>query len=142
MRSPSRPLLVAVGVAAALFAGCGNDDAGDGAVAPEAADLEGTSWNDASVEGYELAGTLTITFEEGRVSVAGGCNTIGGPYTVEDGLLSAGPMMSTMMACDEALMDQDTWISGLFEAGMEAGIDGDQLTLTADDTSITLTSTG
>lgn len=142
MRSPARSLLVAVGVSAVLFAGCGSDDSGDGAVAPEAADLEGTSWGDASVEGYELAGTLTVTFEDGLVSIAGGCNTVGGSYTVEDGRLSAGPMMSTMMACDDALMDQDAWISGLFEAGMQAGIDGDQLTLTADDTSITLTSTG
>ena len=56
-------------IGAATLAACGSDDAG-------VTDLDGTTWGEATVEGYELAGTLDIVFDDGTVSVTGGCNTM------------------------------------------------------------------
>ena len=36
-------------------------------------------------------------------------------------------MMSTMMACDEALMDQDTWLSGFLTSSPEIALDGETI---------------
>lgn len=51
---------------------------------------------------------LQLDFGEGRISVSGGCNRIGGGYAQDGGTLRVGSLASTEMACpDRALMDQD-----------------------------------
>lgn len=102
--------------------------------------LEGT-WSDAEVDGYELAGTLTMTFEDGRVAVEGGCNNLMGPYELDGDQLTAGPLASTMMACPDPLMDQDTWIAGLLSAGVGVEVDAAELTLSSGEVTITLRGT-
>lgn len=134
MRTLLRPLLVVAAASTLGLAACGSDD--DSPLVAD--DLDGTTWNATTVEGYELAGTLTMSFDDGRLSVTGGCNNLGGAYTVTDGRLSAGPLVSTMMACPDALMDQDAWIGQLLEAGSNVAQDGDELVLTSDDVTITL----
>ena len=48
---------------------------------------------------------ITIEFNaEGRASGFAGCNTYGGGYTVDGNSLTFGPLISTMMACEPALM--------------------------------------
>ncbi len=132
-----RAVLLAVPavVAVVLLGACGSDDAEP----VDAAALEGTVWGDAVVEGYDLAGTLTMQFQDGQVGVSGGCNQLNGAYTLEDGVLTAGPFITTLMACPDELMDQDQWITGQLEAGLEVALDGDTLTLSNDDVTITLT---
>ena len=77
--------------------------------------LEG-EWN---VTGYNtgtqavtspLAGTtLTATFTpDGQVSGNAGCNTYTGAYKLDGTSLTVGPLATTMMACDQAIMDQET----------------------------------
>ncbi|MGH8086106.1 MAG: META domain-containing protein [Lysobacter sp.] len=57
---------------------------------------------------------LTLEFEDRRVGVSGGCNRIGGSYEVDaQGRLQVGRLVSTMMACDEALMQADKAIGAL-----------------------------
>jgi heat shock protein HslJ len=83
------------------------------AVAP-ANPLEG-EWN---VTGYNngreavtspIAGTtLTATFTpDGQVSGNAGCNTFTGGYTLDGTSLTVGPLASTMMACEQDVMDQE-----------------------------------
>src|SRR3546814_12825920 len=55
---------------------------------------------------------LTLEFADSRVSVSGGCNGQGARYAVGDGgKLEIGQMMSTQMACDAPLVDDDAAIA-------------------------------
>lgn len=128
-RTRSTTLLVA-GAALALFAvACGGDDP---------IELDGTAWTDADVVGYELAGTLDVAFENGSISLTGGCNTQNGSYELDGDVLTAGPLMSTMMACADELMAQDAWIATLLDQGVTVELDGSTLTWSTDDVTITL----
>jgi heat shock protein HslJ len=129
-------LLVLGGVAAASVLGACGDDPDP----VEPAALEGI-WSDADVEGYELAGTLTMSFEDGRVGVQGGCNNLMGPYELDGDQLTAGPLASTMMACPDPLMAQDEWIAELLSDGIGVEVDGTTLTLSSGEVTITLRGT-
>lgn len=62
-----------------------------------------------------------LAFDDGNVSVEGGCNRIGGTYRIDaQGRLVVDPLRSTRMACaDTALMDADTAVSALVEGASE-----------------------
>ena len=73
-----------------------------------------------------------------QLGVSAGCNSMGGGYTVTDSTLHlAGPMRQTEMACDPALMDQDTWIAGFLD-GAAMTLDGQTLVLAKDGVTLTL----
>ena len=57
-----------------------------------------------------IAGTeLTATFTpDGQVSGNAGCNTYNGPYKLDGTSLTVGPLATTMKACEQAIMDQET----------------------------------
>ena len=87
------------------------------------------------VEGSKVA----LSFEDGRISANAGCNTMNGAATWDgDTLQVAGPLAMTMMACDEALMDQDQWLSEFLTSSPALAVDGETLTLGDDTTGITL----
>ncbi len=115
---------------------CGDDDEGGGAT-----DLNGRSFTATNVEGQTLAdgSSLTIAFADDLMSVTGGCNTINGSFTVTDGVLEAPGLASTKMACEEPLMQQDTWVSALLTSGPTVELDGDELMLSDGSTTVTLT---
>ena len=51
----------------------------------------------------------TLEFREpGRVAGRGSCNQFSGPVTVKGSAMSFGPLVSTRMACAEAVMNQET----------------------------------
>lgn len=130
-RKRSVAVLAVLGVGLALGA-CGS----------ESADLAGKSYTSTEVRGHDLVegSTITLSFEDGRVSAKGGCNTLNGDATWEgDTLEVAEPMASTMMACDQPLMDQDQWLSTFLTSSPALEVDGDTLTLGDDTTGITLT---
>jgi len=80
--------------------------------------LEGTSWSLVEVNGAPIvAGTVpTLVFEADRAGGNGSCNTFGGDYKVENGKLTFGPIVSTLMYC-EGYMDQESaYLSALHEA--------------------------
>jgi heat shock protein HslJ len=60
---------------------------------------------------------VTLTFEDGNVSMNAGCNTYFGPVDLGGGTLSAPQLAGTMMACDEALMSQDEWLVAFLASG-------------------------
>lgn len=138
VRTTSRAALATLaGLVLATTSACG---AGSGAGAGDAPDLAGRSFEATEVTGYELAdgGGIILTFQEDRLSAQGGCNTITGGATWEDGVLEAGPLASTMKACDEALMAQDTWLAAFLEGGPSVELSGSELTLSDGSASIVL----
>lgn len=90
---------------AALSAGCAGTPAADGP--PE---LAGTSWVAEDIDGRGVMDRLqsTISFESSlRIAGNAGCNRYFGNYTLAGPELELGPLGSTMMACPEAVMDQE-----------------------------------
>lgn len=67
---------------------------------------------------------LTLTFENGRAAVAGGCNTMSGGYAVDaQKTVTFSHFASTRKACDPALMQADQAIGALLAKPQQATID-------------------
>jgi heat shock protein HslJ len=133
---PRRPLWAALiaGLMAALgLAGpapAGDADTGDGPP------LEGTQWSLqrlVSDDGQPIplvANTgITIRFQGGRLQGGGGCNRYFAAYEVHDERLSIDRPGATMMACPQAVMDQERAFLGALEKAASYGIDAGRLTL-------------
>ncbi len=72
---------------------------------------------------------ITFNIQELQVSGNGGCNNFFGGFTIEDMNISFGPMGSTMMACEQAIMDQEFFFLNLLSQTKTIEISGDQLQL-------------
>jgi heat shock protein HslJ len=140
-----RPLLLgALAVAALVLAGCGSGSSSStagGSTVPTTTDLDRTSYISQSVEGHDLvAGThLRLTFEGDTMSANAGCNGMFGPYAVADGRLAwTGGVGGTLMGCPDDLAKQDQWVQTWLQAGADASLDGDTLTLASDGVTVVL----
>lgn len=109
-------------------------------------DLTNTTWTTTTmtVNGTEQAlasnSTMTMQFGDGRVSVNAGCNQQNGQATWTNGqIILSGPMASTMMACEQALMNQDQTIAAFLAGNPTYTQSGNTLTLTDGSMSVTLT---
>jgi heat shock protein HslJ len=146
-----RTVIAVLALAGLTLAACGSDDPGTvpdpvddtaagsgGALA--AADLDGRTFVSTEVTGYDLVeGTeINVTFLADAMSVRGGCNSMNGGFQIGDGVLTAGPFAATMMACDQPLMDQDTWLNEFLSSLPTIELDGETLTLASGDTTMTL----
>jgi heat shock protein HslJ len=111
-----------------------------GGAAPTDADLAGRVFIVTGATGHDLVPKteITLTFDAGRIGVSAGCNQMSGAYEIKDGTLDIGPMMSTEMACEAPLMDQDQWIS-TFLPGAAITLTRDAATLTLAKDGVTLT---
>ena len=80
---------------------------GGAILAPEA--LAGTSWTFVSIAGVPVAGErpTSLAFDATRLSGSAGCNRFSGGYTVKDGMLAAGQIAATRMACPGPAMEQE-----------------------------------
>lgn len=140
-RRPRAVLWLLVAVVASLWlGGCGS--AGGSGTGSGSPDLNGKSFTSTEVRGRDLvAGTsVTLSFEEGRISAKAGCNTMTGSATWDTGkLVVAQPLASTMMGCDQALAAQDQWLSGFLTSSPALMLDGNTLTLGDDTNGMTLT---
>ncbi len=140
--APSKTHALALaGLTTLLFTlvGCGSDD--EPLVAD---DLVGRSFVASEVVGHSAVdGTdITITFDGDLILVNAGCNSMRGSYSVEAGSLMVGAMASTMMMCEDALMEQETWVSVLLSSGPAIELDDETMTLTSGSTSMTLGEVG
>jgi heat shock protein HslJ len=63
----------------------------------------------------------SITFDKGALAIRGGCNQMGGRYTIDGkGRLVVSEIQSTLMACaDESLMRADSAVAGLLQGTSE-----------------------
>jgi heat shock protein HslJ len=128
-----------------VLAGCGDraDAPRTGRTGP---DLDGTSWIATLVtehgadRPFAAGSTLRLDFADGGLSVQAGCNHLHGSYRLSGDTLTVGSLASTEMACDQPLMDQDTWLSDtVLGAPLTVAVDGDTLTLSRPGLSLVLT---
>lgn len=83
------------------FEGCG------GAVLPPET-LANTEWRIVSIGGQPVAGdNYRLDFSADRLSGQAGCNRFSGPYAERGDRLTAGPIMSTRMACPQPRMGHE-----------------------------------
>jgi heat shock protein HslJ len=95
--------LLVISTSAILMSACASP-------AGNAPALPGTKWELVTLNGAAPVKGTSVTLFFGEDSKAGGnasCNTYGGSYTIIGSSLTFGPMMSTMMACEPAIMDQE-----------------------------------
>jgi heat shock protein HslJ len=120
------------------LAACGESDASGS----PADSLDGHEYLSTDVAGYTLVegSQIRLTFDADHIGAHAGCNQLGGTWSVDDDVLVVPEnMVMTEMACDPpALMDQDTWLASFLTSGPAVAVDGDTLTLTAGEVTITL----
>ena len=63
---------------------------------------------------------MRLSFVDGQLGASGGCNSMGGSYVVDGDRLAVEQMMTTEMACEPALMEQDQWLAALLDGALVA----------------------
>ena len=84
------------------------------------AELLGVTFVATEVTGdYTIApgSSITMTFEDGTVGARAGCNSMSGTVSISGDVITAPQLASTMMACEEPLMAQDTWFAAFLASG-------------------------
>lgn len=69
----------------------------------------------ALVKGSEIR----LRFDGDRLGISAGCNSMGGTYVLDGTRLTVSDLATTDMGCDAALMEQDTWVAGLFDRDVQ-----------------------
>jgi heat shock protein HslJ len=103
--------------------------------------LAGTTWRLTTLIDGDAASsiingtepTLVVDDLAGRIGGSAGCNQFGGPATFQDGTVEIGDLVSTQMACDPAVMDQETFIYEVLGAAATWEIEGTTLRIAAAD---------
>lgn len=94
--------------------------------------LNGTGWILSTLAGQPaLSGvTVTLNFQDGTVSGSDGCNSYSSAYQSSDDKLTIDKnIISTMMACDETIMQQAPAFTAALPQVSSFKVDADQLTL-------------
>ena len=139
-----RTAIALLALAGLTFAACGSDDDADGAAdstsTPTAEDLAGRGFVSSDVTGHDLVdgSEITMRFLDDSVNVNAGCNTMNGGYEITDGAFVAGQFAMTAMACDDPLMDQDTWLGEFLASSPSISLDGSTLSFSGDEVTIIL----
>jgi heat shock protein HslJ len=108
-RSPAvlAPLIVLAILAAACSTAA--PPSSPGPSAPTDPVLPGTAWRLTILDGVDVprdAG-MTLAFGADQASGSGGCNTFGGPYTVDGLDLRFGDIASTLIGCEPPVGDRE-----------------------------------
>src|SRR5690606_8905588 len=141
-RSRGAALGLAVLLAATTLVGCGDGGGGGDDDGERSLDLDGHSYTSTEVRGRTLVTgtTVTLSFEDDRISAQAGCNTLTGTATWTDGTFATtGPLASTRMACEKGLTAQDEWLSDFLTSQPAIALEEDTLTLGNDRNGMTLT---
>ena len=112
--------------AALIVAACSSA----GAPSSSPPSLDGHTYLSTDIEGAGLVpGTrIRLSFADGSLSANGGCNIMGGAYSIEGDRLVTTQLSMTEMGCDEPRALQDEWLAR-FLGGVTFTLDGDTLTL-------------
>ncbi|WP_310497873.1 META domain-containing protein [Sandarakinorhabdus sp.] len=121
MMNPRIHTCLAVVVAVLALAGCKREVAEAGRlVAGKPPLVIGTlvgDWQVADLNGGGVpAGAPRLRFAADGLSGSAGCNRVAGPWKLEAGRLTVGPLMATRMACEPARMDTETKLLGVLGA--------------------------
>jgi len=131
MKSTLKVIYFSLGLCAGLFmlAACASTASQQGGED----NLTGQGWNLTLLMDKELVPGSSITAlftSAGKVGGSSGCNQYSGTYIVSGNKLQiSSPLASTMMACDQALMDQESAYLTALGGVKSFTISGDQLTL-------------
>jgi heat shock protein HslJ len=147
MRSHRLAVVPVVILATALSIGACGDEDDTVSPQPDQLDLVGRTFigDDVTVDDqpYPLVkgSQLRLTFDDGSIGASAGCNSMGGDATWNDGVLDVlgQGLAMTEMACDEPLMQQDTWFADILTSKPRLLQDDTTLTLTSGDTVVVLT---
>jgi len=82
--------------------------------------------------------TIVVTTLEDSISANAGCNTLSGEAAYSPTQITVDTLAMTMMACEQALMDQDSMLAVFLEGDPSWKLDGQTLTLSVGSDSITL----
>ena len=79
------------------------------ATSATAAKIEGRDWRAQDVNGVPVTGDRppTLRLQGKRATGNAGCNNFAGSYKLKSGRIEFGPVISTRMACDPAVMEQE-----------------------------------
>ncbi len=93
--------------------------------------LEHTRWRLTEPEGK-----VVLTFEKDRFGIKA-CNVLGGGYRIKGRqIISTGPPIGTMMACEEEIMKFDRMMTEALTKNKSFRIKGETLTLTGKDKAV------
>ena len=72
-------------------------------IAADERTFETTDWRVTAINGQPTPpkGDYRLEFKDGRIGGRFGCNAFGGPYSVRQGMMTAGMLESTLMACGD-----------------------------------------
>ncbi len=93
---------------------------------PAPLSLEGTRW---TLQGTQSGTALTALFQQGQVSGSGGCSTYNGSFTTFGPDITIGALSVNGLACDPAVMEQETTYLARLQLVATYQIDGNQLRL-------------
>ena len=112
------PERVMVTVGRRTVHGCG----GEPVIAPARMPVIEGRWLVETIDGHALRGgrPATISFIDGRISGNSGCNSFGGSFRFAHGTLTAGPLISTKMACIGPVMIEEQAILQLLGQPLSA----------------------
>jgi heat shock protein HslJ len=141
-----RRTITLLAAATLVLAACGDaDEDGSGnepttPSSPVADQLVGREFLSTDLSGRDLVAgsTIRLNFDADSLGVHAGCNSMGGGWSLDGNALVVGAMFSTEMACDQPLMDQDSWLSEFLQSRPTLALDGDELTLTGTSETLTL----
>lgn len=107
---------------------------------PPVVSLEGTQWLLTTfIEGEAAASlingtTITLQLADGQIGGSAGCNSYGGPFSLEGDRLTLGPLVRTEMYCGgEGVMEQEERFLDILSQTTRLELAADQLTLRAAD---------
>ncbi|HTA21695.1 MAG TPA: META domain-containing protein, partial [Polyangia bacterium] len=102
-------------LASTVVGGCGGGTA-DSALR---ARLVGRSFVSQSVDGLRLVegSQVNVSFDDTGVNASAGCNSFGGPFDIQGGVLKMSMLESTAIGCAAPLAAQDGWLSSFLLAG-------------------------
>lgn len=81
---------------------------------------------------------IRLSFRDAQLGASAGCNSIGGSYRLDNGVLVFEGGSMTEMGCDEPRHAQDDWLSEFLASRPTVVAAGDQLTLTSGGTVVSL----
>lgn len=92
--------------------------------------LAGSEWRFVTIDGdTPVSQDARLEFQGDQIGANIGCNSISGPWRVEDGRLVAGPLAQTKMFCAGPVWDQELAAGALLVAAPELELDGNRLVL-------------
>jgi heat shock protein HslJ len=101
--------------------------------------LTGISWRLTSLNGQAVLPDTFINAEfddGGNVGGTNGCNRYSGPYQAGSSSISIGPLMSTMMACPDMVMEQEQAYMTALQSASTYKIKGNVLELRGEEVTL------